>query len=284
MSSVTFGLAVGGDGSTVTDGTDPTTGLADGGHRTRFVPALAQVVAVAGFVVATATDAATDAAAAEVARLAAVAAKNAAELALDSMDDNWLGSKTSDPTLDNDGNALAAGARYWNSVAKEERIYDLATTTWYSPPASTVGLMQKAGDTMTGPLVMSDQLLSRAMLKDVGMTFLDKGNSSTTAQAVDYTAGSHQKITATGNFTLTFTNPPPTGNLGITLLEATNFGAYTVTLGTTLTFIKPDGTTTTSLSTYLAANTGRTALQSSGTDFLLVWTRDASTTNYAKLV
>lgn len=47
MASVYFDPAVGGDGSTVTDDANPTTGLANGGHRARFVPALAQVVAVA---------------------------------------------------------------------------------------------------------------------------------------------------------------------------------------------------------------------------------------------
>lgn len=51
MSSATFNASVGGDGSTVTDDSSPTTGLANGGHRTRFVPALAQLVAVAAFVV-----------------------------------------------------------------------------------------------------------------------------------------------------------------------------------------------------------------------------------------
>lgn len=47
MASVTFPPALGGDGSTVTDDSNPTTGLANGGHRARFVPALAQMVAVA---------------------------------------------------------------------------------------------------------------------------------------------------------------------------------------------------------------------------------------------
>lgn len=46
MSSVTFPPALGGDGSTVTDGPDPTTGLGNGGHRLRFVPSLYQAVAV----------------------------------------------------------------------------------------------------------------------------------------------------------------------------------------------------------------------------------------------
>lgn len=52
MAGVTFLASVGGDGSTVTDDANATTGLDGGGHRTRFVPALAQMVAVASNVVA----------------------------------------------------------------------------------------------------------------------------------------------------------------------------------------------------------------------------------------
>ncbi|WP_374353702.1 hypothetical protein [Chitinimonas sp.] len=51
MASVTFSPVVGGDGSTVTDGSDASTGLDAGGWRVRFVPALAQVVAVAQWLV-----------------------------------------------------------------------------------------------------------------------------------------------------------------------------------------------------------------------------------------
>lgn len=49
MSSVYFDPEFGGDGSTVTDDSDPGTGLANGGHRDRFVPALQQTVNVASF-------------------------------------------------------------------------------------------------------------------------------------------------------------------------------------------------------------------------------------------
>lgn len=55
--SVTFSASVGGDGSTVTSDSDPTTGLGNGGHRDRFVPACAQVVAVASWMVSTAATA-----------------------------------------------------------------------------------------------------------------------------------------------------------------------------------------------------------------------------------
>lgn len=55
MASVTFPAGLGGDGSTVTDDANPSTGLANGGHRARFVPALAQMVAVANGAVSQAT-------------------------------------------------------------------------------------------------------------------------------------------------------------------------------------------------------------------------------------
>ena len=57
MSSVTFLASVGGNGSTVTDDSNASTGLANGGHIIRFVPALAQIVAVAGVTVAAAATA-----------------------------------------------------------------------------------------------------------------------------------------------------------------------------------------------------------------------------------
>lgn len=65
MSSVYFDPAAGGDGSTVTDDANAATGLANGGHRARFVPALAQTVAVAAAAV-TAAGAAVAAAASAV--------------------------------------------------------------------------------------------------------------------------------------------------------------------------------------------------------------------------
>jgi hypothetical protein len=61
MASVYFDPAVGGNGSTVSDDSNPSTGLANGGHRTRFVPALSQTVAVAANTVTKAQEAAASA-------------------------------------------------------------------------------------------------------------------------------------------------------------------------------------------------------------------------------
>jgi hypothetical protein len=57
-------------------------------------------------------------------------AKNAAEAALDTFDDKFLGSKTSDPTVDNDGNALTDGALYFNTTINVMKVYDLGNTQW----------------------------------------------------------------------------------------------------------------------------------------------------------
>ena len=68
--------------------------------------------------------------AAETAKTAAETAKTAAEAALDSFDDRYLGTKSSNPTLDNDGNALVDGALYFNTTSNIMRVYDLGNTTW----------------------------------------------------------------------------------------------------------------------------------------------------------
>lgn len=75
MESVTFPVGLGGDGSTVTDDRDPTTGLRGGGYRTRFVPALSQTVAVLNGGIQLVEDEGT-------AQIALVAAEGAEQIAL----------------------------------------------------------------------------------------------------------------------------------------------------------------------------------------------------------
>lgn len=48
----------------------------------------------------------------------------------DNFDDKYLGSKSSDPTVDNDGNALIDGALYYDTASNNLKVYDLGTTTW----------------------------------------------------------------------------------------------------------------------------------------------------------
>lgn len=57
------------------------------------------------------------------AQIAAEAARDSALGAYDSFDDRYLGAKDSDPSVDNDGNALLAGSLYFNTVVPEMRLY-----------------------------------------------------------------------------------------------------------------------------------------------------------------
>lgn len=71
-----------------------------------------------------------EAASAVAAKTAAETAKTAAETALDSFDDRYLGSKSSAPSVDNDGNTLLDGALYWDTTLNSLRVYDLGNTAW----------------------------------------------------------------------------------------------------------------------------------------------------------
>lgn len=53
----------------------------------------------------------------------ATTAATSAAASFDSFDDRYLGAKTSDPALDNDGNALLTGALYYNSVTNQLKVY-----------------------------------------------------------------------------------------------------------------------------------------------------------------
>ncbi len=70
-----------------------------------------------------ATDAATSATSAATAKTAAETAQAAAEAAADNFDDTYLGAKSSDPTVDNDGDALTAGDLYFNTTTNRLRVY-----------------------------------------------------------------------------------------------------------------------------------------------------------------
>ena len=97
-----------------------------------------------------ATAAATSATAAAGSATAAENAKNAAEAALDTFDDDFLGSKSSNPSVDNDGNTLADGALYFNTTDNVMKVYDLGNTQWKQlVPTSS---QQTAIDTVSGSI------------------------------------------------------------------------------------------------------------------------------------
>ena len=77
--------------------------------------------------------------AAETAQTAAETAQAAAELAADNFDDTYLGAKASDPTVDNDGDALTSGDLYFNTTSNELKVYN--GSAWQVAAVSAAGLL-----------------------------------------------------------------------------------------------------------------------------------------------
>jgi hypothetical protein len=72
---------------------------------------------------------------------AAAASAAAAASSLDSFDDRYLGSKASDPTVDNDGNPLVTGALYYNTTTQTMKVYDGAN--WIAATAAGTSAMTR---------------------------------------------------------------------------------------------------------------------------------------------
>lgn len=144
---------------------------------------------------------------------------SAAAASFDSFDDRYLGAKTSDPTLDNDGNALITGALYFNSVASEMRVY--TGSAWLVAYLPATGYVALNGDqTVAGTKTFTSTIVGSI-----------NGNAGTVTNGV-YTTGD-QTINGNKTFTNTITGSI-TGNAG----TVTN-GVYTTgtqTIGGDKTF------------------------------------------------
>ena len=85
-----------------------------------------------------ATASATSATASATSATAGAASATAAAASYDTFDDRYLGAQSSDPTVDNDGNALVDGAMFFDTTNNITKIYDLGTTAWLrTTPTST---------------------------------------------------------------------------------------------------------------------------------------------------
>jgi len=248
MSSVTFDVAVGGDGSTVTDDNNATTGLREGGWKTRFVPCFTQQVAVANYIVTKAGEASTSASAAS-------ASATAAAASYDSFDDRYLGAKTSDPSVDNDGNALITGAIYWNSSSSVMKVWSGSAWVSYNPAISylplsggtmTGAITFAAGQTFTGTLPLTGGTMTGNLTLDA---YTEKVATLATSGTIALNPSTGTTLSCAAAGTVTFTDSLSSGQ-NISLL-LTNGSSYTINWPTT-TWVTAAGNTAPTLS---ASNT-----------------------------
>ena len=98
-----------------------------------------------------ATSAATSATAAATSASSALTSANSAAASYDQFDDRYLGDKTSDPTVDNDGNPLLTGALYFNTAIGAMKVYD--GSSWDLVAPDTSNFIDKAILTAKGSLI-----------------------------------------------------------------------------------------------------------------------------------
>jgi len=91
----------------------------------------------------------------------------AAAASADAFDDVYLGTKSSDPSTDNDGNALAAGMLYFNSTTDLLRVY--TGSAWQNAAVDTTGFI-----TVSGTQTLTNKTLTTPK---IGTSILDTGGN-----------------------------------------------------------------------------------------------------------
>lgn len=127
--------------------------------------------------------------AAQAAQAAAESARDSTLAAYDSFDDRYLGAKSSDPSVDNDGNALVGGSLYFNTVAGSMRLY--TGSAWV--PAYVPGEASSVGFTPAGNVAATNV---QAAIQELDSEKIATSAIGVTVQGYD--ANTVKKNVATG--------------------------------------------------------------------------------------
>jgi hypothetical protein len=151
---------------------------------------------------------------------AANAARDAALTAADNFDDTYLGAKASDPTLDNDGDALTSGDLYYNTVSNTLQVY--SGSAWQAAAVSASGFA-----TLTGVETLTNKTLTLPTIDNIKIGYT---TTATAAGTTTLTSASNYKQYFTGSTTQTIVLPVvSTLALGITFeIHNNSTGSLTV--------------------------------------------------------
>ena len=135
------------------------------------------------------------------AQTAAESARDSALSAYDNFDDRYLGVKTSNPSTDNDGDALVAGTLYFNSTDGSMKLY--TGSSWVDSYVSGSSFAALSGATFTG-----DVTVNTDFTVDSGTLFVDSssnrvginlGSGNTPASNLHIKGGQRWEDTVNGN-------------------------------------------------------------------------------------
>ena len=182
-----------------------------------------------------ASSAATSATAAATSAASAATSATNAETAWDAFDDRYLGAKSSFPTLDNDGNALATGAIFFYTV--DNNMYAWSGTTWVVFTSASAITSIIAGDGLDGggsggsvTLDVDSTVLRTTVFAAKGDLLGASANDTPVILTVASTNGYLLSVDSSTTSGLAW-SAPPAGYLAPTL------GTTVVTSNTTITTI-----------------------------------------------
>ena len=213
---------------------------------------------------------------------AAAASAAAAATTYDNFDDRYLGSKSTAPTLDNDGNALLTGAIYWNSSTNA--MYAWTGTEWgsISSTADIYRFRFTASGGETSESGLDDNGLTLAYIPGKEQVYL---NGVLLARTSDYNATNGSSITGLAALTagdilevITFTAFELADSIARSLFDAkgdllvatSNDTPGKISVGTNGQYLQADSSTATGLvwstvSGYSAPTLGSTSIASGAT-------------------
>ena len=141
-----------------------------------------------------ATNAANSATAAASSAVSAASSAASAAALLDNFDDRYLGPKASDPSLDNDGNALLVGALYFNTTSGVMKVY--TASGWIAASSASVATLATYEFVATsGQTVFTGADANGATLSYVAPALLVTLNGVRLRPGDDYTATNGTSIT-----------------------------------------------------------------------------------------
>lgn len=147
----------------------------------------------------------------------------------DDFDDRYLGPKASDPSVDNDGNALLTGALYWNTSTNITKVW--TGTQWTGVISTTSGFMlDDLGDVVISSAASGDVLRhdGSSWVDYDSANFLARANHTGTQLSTtisDFTEAAQDATGAMVDSTLVYTDGTPL------LSRAALTGAITVAEG-----------------------------------------------------